>query len=155
MALQLTSPVLTQGGMFPAKYTCNGENVNPPLKISGVPTGAKSLVLLFDDPDAAKEPAGIGKTYDHWIVYNLSTADQQIAEASRPIGAQFGKNSAGNDEYRGPCPPTFKHKYFFRLLALDTKLELGEMPDKAQVEEAARGHILEQAELTAFYEQIK
>lgn len=152
MALQLTSPVFEADGRFPADYTCNGRNISPPLNITGVPAGSESLVLIFDDPDAAKEPAGRGETFDHWVVYNIPATDQEIAEDSIPSDAQLGVNSRGNDRYTGPCPPTFRHAYFFRLLALDNKLDLNR-PTKAQVLEVAVGHVVEEAKLVAYYEQ--
>jgi len=154
MALILSSPVIQNEGEFPADYTCNGKDVSPPIKISDVPQGTKSLVLIFDDPDAAKEPAGSGQTFDHWLVYNIEPIDQEIAENSTPKG-QPGKNSRGSSGYIGPCPPTFRHKYIFRLLALDTTLELGELPSKAEIEQAAESHIIEEASLTAYYQQAK
>lgn len=155
MALRLTSPVITNGDAFPVDYTCNGRGVSPPLKIEGVPGEAKSLVLIFDDPDAAKEPAGRGITFDHWLVYNIPAQDQEIAEASAPSGAQFGKNSAGRGDYMGPCPHTFRHKYFFRLLALDCRLDLTDLPTKVQIEQTAKDHVLDKTELTSYYEQPK
>lgn len=153
MTLQLSSPAFIPGGTIPAVYTCNGQNINPPLNISGVPKNAKSLVLVFDDPDAAKEPAGSGNTFDHWLIYNIPPNTQQIAEDSVPSGGQFGKNSAGNEKYIGPCPPSFKHKYVFCLLALDITLNLDNSPAKAQIEQAAQRHVIEQTELIAYYEQ--
>jgi Raf kinase inhibitor-like YbhB/YbcL family protein len=153
MALLLTSPVIEPNGNFPPDYTCNGRNVNPPLRISGVPDGAATLVLIFDDPDAAKEPAGSGKTFDHWIIYNIPAVDQNIAEASIPTGGQFGKNSLSKGEYIGPCPPTFRHEYHFHLLALDSSLELTNLPTKSMVEQAIGGHVIEKAELIAYYQQ--
>jgi len=152
MALQLTSPVMDNRGDFPPEYTCNGRNVSPPLEIAGVPAGSKSLALIFDDPDAAKEPAGSGRTFDHWIIYNIPPADQTVAEDSAPAGAEFGLNSAGHDRYVGPCPPTFKHAYNFRLLALDAELDLSQ-PTKDEVLKATAGRVVEEARLTAYYAQ--
>jgi Raf kinase inhibitor-like YbhB/YbcL family protein len=151
--MRLLSPVIPAGGSFPIDYTCNGKNVNPPLGIVDVPKAAKSLVLIFDDPDAAKEPAGRGQTFDHWVMFNLSPVDQDLPENSTPREAQFGKNSMGKSEYIGPCPPTFKHAYYFRLYALDSRLDLEGMPTKVQVLQAAQGHIIEEAELLSYYEQ--
>lgn len=153
MALRLISTRFEEGGTFPSQYTCNGQNISPPLNISGVPDGAKSLALIFDDPDAAKEPAGSGKTFDHWIIYNIPPVDQDIPEATAPAQAKLGKNSRGTGQYIGPCPPTFRHEYSFRLMALDSQLELGELPTRAEVEQAAQGHVIAEANLRAYYEQ--
>lgn len=153
MPLRLTSPVIEEEGDFPADYTCNGRNVSPPLVISGVPAGARSLVLIFDDPDAAREPAGRGVTFDHWVLYNIPPADQEIAEASVPSGALAGKNGRGTGDYVGPCPPTFRHAYHFYLFALDNQLQLSELPSKEEVLQALQGHVVEQDELIAYYEQ--
>ena len=153
MALELSSSVFSNGTNFPADYTCNGRNVSPPLSIAGVPAKANSLLLIIDDPDAAKEPAGNGKTFDHWIVYNLMPKDQELTEANVPEEAKQGLNSMGSDKYIGPCPPTLRHKYFFRIFALDTNLDFDHAPTKDEIELAANTHIIEQAQLTAFYEQ--
>jgi Raf kinase inhibitor-like YbhB/YbcL family protein len=153
MALQLASPAFMNGGTFPVDYTCNGRNVNPPLTISNVPKGAASLALIFDDPDAANEPAGRGSTFDHWIIYNLLAADQAIAEDSVPDGCAQGKNSLGGSNYIGPCPPTFRHEYVFRLLALDCRLNFTSQPVKAEIEAATDGHVIGEARLIAYYQQ--
>lgn len=153
MALELKSTVIKAGGEFPVDYTCNGRNISPPLNVSGIPAAAKSLVLIFDDPDAAKEPAGRGKTFDHWVVYNILATDQTIAEDSVPAGARLGQNGAGSDKYIGPCPPTFRHTYYFRLLALDNTLDLVDRPTKDQVLEASTSHVIEETQLVAYYEQ--
>jgi len=153
MGIQLTSSVFEDGGDLPIDYTCNGRNVSPPLTISNVPEGVASLVLIFDDPDAAKEPAGNGTTFDHWTVFNILPADQKIAEDSIPSGGELGRNSRGTIAYIGPCPPTFRHQYVFRLLALDCKLNLSKQPTKSEVQETIKGHIVEEARLVSYYEQ--
>lgn len=153
MSLQITSPVMENNGQFPADYTCNGRNVSPPLVISGVPAGSGSLVLLFDDPDAAKEPAGRGVTFDHWVLYNIPAVDQEIPENSVPAGAQAGVNGRGAAEYTGPCPPTFRHAYYFRLFAIDTMLDLPPQPAKEEVLQALEGHVIDKTGLVAYYEQ--
>lgn len=153
MPLRLTSPAVAANGQFPVDYTCNGRNVSPPLAISGVPSGARSLVLIFDDPDAAKEPAGRGITFDHWVLYDIPAADQEIPENSVPASARPGKNGRGGTEYIGPCPPTFRHAYYFRLFALDSELKLPELPSKEEVLQALEGHIIEKTELVSYYEQ--
>lgn len=153
MPLSLTSPAFTNGGDFPTKYTCNGQNTNPPLVISDVPKNAKSLVLILDDPDAAKEPAGNGKTFDHWLLYNIAPASQSISEGTTIKIGESGKNSSGGSNYIGPCPPTFRHEYIFRLLALDSNLQFDKAPTKAELEEATQPHVIETARLTAYYQQ--
>lgn len=154
MALQLSSKAFENGGDIPSKYTCDGQDISPPLTISGVPENAASLVLIFEDPDAAREPGGNGKTFDHWLVYNISPIDQEVAEGSLPAGDKQGLNSAGKMQYMGPCPPTFKHQYVFRLLAIDRNMEFDGPPTKQNVEEAIVGHIIEETQLTAYYEKI-
>jgi len=153
MALKLTSTAFIDGGDFPTDFTCNGRNINPPLAIFGVPQNSSSLVLIFDDPDAAKEPAGNGSTFDHWVVYNIPTSIQDIAEDSVPNGSKFGKNSIGSSQYIGPCPPTFRHAYILRLFALDNILGFTNQPIKSEVEEAMRGHIIEETKLVSYYKQ--
>src|SRR3990167_4141808 len=154
MSLELTSSVMSNGGEFPKDYTCNGRNVSLPLEISGVPIGAQSLVLIFDDPDAAKEPAGFGRTYDHWILYNIPPIDQKIPENTIPEGAKFAINSSGGTNYVGPCQPTLRHRYSFRLYALGSVLEINN-PTKEQIVQAMQGQIIEQTELYSYYEQTE
>ena len=153
MALSISSPSFSDGGAIPAKYTCNGEDVSPPLEISGVPQDAGSLVLILDDPDAAREPAGIGRTYDHWIVFNIPPLTTSIPEATVPGGSVLGKNDFGRQKYGGPCPPTFEHTYSFRLYALNCKLRLQKGASKHDVESRMTGHVLESATLTGVYKQ--
>jgi Raf kinase inhibitor-like YbhB/YbcL family protein len=155
MALSISSPEFEDGGLIPARYTCNGEDLSPPIEISGVPEGTKSLVLFFEDPDAAREPRGIGRTWDHWILVNISPDTRTIPEGSVPTGAVEGMNDFGSAEYGGPCPPTFRHRYDIKLYALDTVLDLKKGASKGQVESAMARHILDSATYTAFYEQPK
>ncbi len=144
--MHLTSPIFAHNETIPRKYTCQGEDINPPLKISDLPPGTKSLVLINEDPDAP------GATWDHWIVYNIFPTEM-IAENSVP-GLQ-GKNSWGRNDYGGPCPPSGTHRYFFKLYALDAQLNLKEGAGKKQVEEAMKGHILEKVELIGLYKKSK
>jgi len=153
MALKLSSTVFTNGGDFPNDFTCNGRNISPPLAISGVPQNSSSLVLIFDDPDAAKEPAGNGSTFDHWVVYNMPTSMRDIIEDSVPNGSKLGKNSMGSSKYIGPCPPTFRHEYILRLFALDNKLNFTNQPTKSEVETAMQRHIIEETKLVSYYKQ--
>jgi Raf kinase inhibitor-like YbhB/YbcL family protein len=142
--LKLTSPVFENNGDIPSRYTCQGDNINPPLDIEGVPADAKSLVLIVDDPDA---PMGI---WVHWVVWNIKPTDK-IKEDSAP-GVQ-GVNDFGKQDYGGPCPPSGKHRYFFKLYALDTELDLDEGAHKKDVEGAMKGHILDKAEIVGLYEK--
>jgi|TARA_Y100000310_G_scaffold345227_1_gene462921 hypothetical protein len=142
--LKLTSPAFEDNGNIPSKYTCQGDGINPPLNIEGIPENAESLILMMDDPDA---PAG---TWGHWIVFNIPKVSN-IDENSVPDGAVQGKNSWGNNNYGGPCPPSGTHRYMFKLYALDTKLELDESSDKKGVESAMQGHILAETRLVGLY----
>lgn len=130
--------------MIPGKYTCQGSNINPPLIISDMPSNTKSLALIIDDPDA---PVG---TWDHWIVHNIEPKNS-INENSIP-GIQ-AKNSWGKNEYGGPCPPSGTHRYFFKLYALDIKLDLNEGASKKQLENAMKNHIIEKTELIGLYKK--
>lgn len=146
--LKLTSSAFELNGKIPSQYTCDGEGINPPLRISGVDEKAKSLVLIMDDPDA---PSG---TWDHWVKFNISTSTTEIKERSEPDGVS-GTGTSGNKEYFGPCPPDREHRYFFKLFSLDTELELEEGATKKEVEKAMKGHILQSAELIGLYERVK
>lgn len=143
--MKITSPAFQSNGMIPLKYTCDGENLNPPLAFSEIPRGAKSLVLVSDDPDA---PAG---TWVHWIVYNISPETKELKENNLPAGAGQGITSFGKIGYGGPCPPSGTHRYFFKLYALDTVLQFAASPNKADLEEAMSNHILAYAELIGQY----
>lgn len=133
------------GEKIPDKYCCRA-GVSPPLEISGVPAGVKSFVLIVDDPDA---PSG---DWVHWVVWNIPATTRNIAEnsAGATPGTQ-GKNDFGKNNYGGPCPPSGVHRYFFRLYALDTELELGTGSGKADVEKAIKGRVVEKAELMGTY----
>lgn len=142
-------------GVIPAKYTCDGDNVSPPLFISEVPDGAVSLVLIMDDPDVpsyAKHPAtGESVTvWDHWVCYNLRTTVREISEGQNPPGV-MGVNTRDQRAYGGPCPPDKEHRYFFKLYALDTLLDLAEGATKAEVERAMQGHIVAECKLVGRY----
>jgi len=144
--MQLTSPAFVHQGSIPAKYTCDGLNINPPLQIKNVPPAARSLILIMDDPDA---PSG---TFVHWVVYDISPDVEKVEENTVPGVA--GINSYKKDCYRGPCPPSGTHRYFFKLYALDGKLELGAGKNKEQVLERMTGHVIGQTELIGVYERI-
>lgn len=135
------SSVYSNNGVIPDKYGCKGENINPALDISGIPSGTKSLVLFFDDPDSING-------WDHWIVFNIPVVSK-IDEDSIP-GIQ-GKNSWETNDYRGPCPPSGTHRYVFSLFALDVLLDLEEGDSRNEIEEAMKGHILAQTKLVGKY----
>ena len=143
--MKLTSSVFLNNQNIPAKYSCDGVNVNPPLTLSDVPNNAKSLVLIMDDPDA---PMG---TWIHWTVWNIDPKTSEIAENSVPSQAIEGKTSSGKSGYGGPCPPSGTHRYFFKLYALDIALSLPQSTTKEDLEKAMTGHTLEQAELVGLY----
>jgi len=136
--MKLTSPAFEAKGIIPQKYTCQGQDINPPLIIEQVPDEAESLALIVEDPDA---PAG---NWIHWIVYGIPVIDR-IQENSVP-GTQ-GRNDFDKLDYGGPCPPSGVHRYFFRLYALDTTLDLEEGINKDTLVNAMEDHILDQAEL--------
>jgi hypothetical protein len=143
--LQLVSPAFKHNEFIPEKYTCDGKDINPPLLIENIPSGTKSMALIVDDPDA---PAG---TWVHWVVWNISPDTKEMKESSVPGGAQQGVNDFRKHEYGGPCPPSGTHRYFFKLYALDTMLNLGSKAKKSDLEQAMKGHILEKTELIGRY----
>jgi Raf kinase inhibitor-like YbhB/YbcL family protein len=146
-AIKISSAVFAQNASIPAKYTCDGSDVSPPLMIENVPLEAKSLALIVDDPDA---PAG---TWVHWVVWNLDPATKEIKENMLPPGAQEGMNDFRKRSYGGPCPPGGTHRYFFKLYALDTVMTLGPNTTKALLEQAMRRHIVAQSELIGRYKR--
>jgi Raf kinase inhibitor-like YbhB/YbcL family protein len=144
--MKISSSAFQNQQTIPAKYTCEGENINPPLKIEDVPTEAKSLVLIVDDPDA---PAG---TWDHWLVFNIDPTVKEIAEGSIPPGGVQVSNSFGQKDYGGPCPPPGPaHRYFFKIYALDSRLEETGINNKQDLLEAIEEHLLDSAELVGLY----
>lgn len=149
MTMKLSSPAFTHNGSIPALYTCDGEDRSPPLHISGVPSEAKSLVLINDDPDA---PMG---TWVHWLLWNIEPKTMQIREGSIPPRVIEGTTSFRQTGYGGPCPPSGTHRYFFKLYALDTTLDLPRSADKAKLEKAFEGHILAKAELMGLYQRSR
>ncbi|GBD24969.1 Putative lipoprotein LppC [bacterium HR30] len=158
MALTIESSAFTHRGAIPSKYTCDGDDISPPLHWSGVPQGAKSLVLIMDDPDAP-DPAAPRMTWVHWVLYNLPPDSSGLPEGVKsqalPAGTKEGLNDWKRTGYGGPCPPIGRHRYFFKLYALDRVLpDLG-TPTKAQLENAMKGHVLEQAELIGTYQKAR
>lgn len=143
--MQLASQEFSNLQMIPAKYTCKGNNINPPLEISGVPTATKSLALTVIDPDA---PHG---DFTHWLIWDIPPSIQKIDANSAPHQATQGANGTGAIGYTGPCPPSGTHRYIFSLYALDTMLNLATSIKADELISALKGHILEKAELVGTF----
>lgn len=145
--LSLTSSAFQDGGTIPQQYTCRGQNINPPLNITGQPEDTKSLALIMHDPDA------VSGDFLHWLMWDMPASTQAIAATSVPVGAIQGPNGSGNNTYMGPCPPkgTGTHHYKFDLYALDTTLGLDSKSSRQQLEDAMKGHILDQTTLTGLF----
>jgi hypothetical protein len=143
--LTLSSPAFEHGKPIPARYTCDGEDINPPLLISQVPSTCKTLALIVDDPDA---PAG---TWSHWLVWNIDPATSLLPEGSVPDGSVQGMTDFRRSGYGGPCPPSGVHRYFFRLFALDRRLTLGPDTTRQSLLSALKGHVVMQTELMGTY----
>lgn len=148
--LTLTSPAFRHGEPIPRKYTCDGEDVSPPLTWHGAPGNTVTFALVMDDPDA---PIG---TWDHWVIFDIPATATGLPEAvppepTLPDGSVQGTNSWGRIGYGGPCPPRGQHRYFFRLYALDTHVGLDSRTTKARLLSAIEGHVLAQAELMGVY----
>ena len=139
--VKITSSAFQEGEEIPVKFSCRGENVNPDLKISGVPSDAKSLAIILDDPDA---PAGV---WTHVILANIDPTTNEIPENSAPQGTVIGKNSSGETKYDGPCPPSGTHRYYFKVFALESMLDLQNGFSRSELEEAMEGHILAQGQM--------
>lgn len=142
--MKLISPAFEHEGSIPSKYTCDGEDINPELNIKEILENTKTLALIMDDPDA---PIG---TWDHWILWNIPIISK-IEENSIPEGAIQGLNSFKKNDYGGPCPPDKEHRYFFKLFALDTSLDLKEGSTKEELLKTMENHILEKTELMGKY----
>jgi Raf kinase inhibitor-like YbhB/YbcL family protein len=141
--LIISSPVFTNNNFIPEKYSCDGDGINPPIFIEKVPERTESLALIMDDPDAASG------TFVHWIIWNIDPALSQIAEDSVP-GVE-GLNSGGRKGYTGPCPPSSKHRYFFKVFALDSMVSLNANSKKGDLEKAMEGHVLAKGEIMGLY----
>jgi len=152
MKFFITSSAFSEGGMIPRKYTCDGPDISPDLSWEGVPEGTKSLALICDDPDA---PVG---TWVHWVLFNIPAGEKSlpakmVADATLSNGALHGTNDFRRLGYGGPCPPGGTHRYYFKLYALDTALQLDAGATKAKVEAAMAGHILAKAQLMGKYKR--
>jgi hypothetical protein len=142
--MNITSSAFQNGGNIPSKFSCDGPNTSPPLQISDIPGGAKSLVLIVDDPDA---PSGL---FTHWMIWNISPQTTTIAEGNAPKGVH-GTNDFGKSGYGGPCPPSGTHRYYFKVFALDRELDLPAGAKRAQLDAAMKGHVIAQGELMGRY----
>ncbi|MDH3975865.1 MAG: YbhB/YbcL family Raf kinase inhibitor-like protein [Deltaproteobacteria bacterium] len=156
MGFLLKSTAFTEGGKIPSKYTCQGEDISPPLEWDGVPEGTRSLALIVDDPDAP-DPEAPQMTWVHWVVYNIPPHVKNLPAgttgASLPAGILEGVNDWKKKGYGGPCPPIGRHRYFHKLYALDAEIKEMVKPGKADVEAAMKGHIIAKAILMGTYEK--
>lgn len=156
MALRIESSSFAPGSEIPTVHTCEGKDTSPPLSWSGVPEGARSLVLIVDDPDAP-DPKAPKTTWVHWVLYEMPPSTtglhEGIGAGELPAGTREGRNDWKRTGYGGPCPPIGRHRYFHKLYALDAPLgDLG-APTKAQLEKAMEGHVLAKAEVMGTYEK--
>ena len=142
--MKITSSAFQEGANIQSKFSCDGANTSPPLQISDVPSAAKSLVLIVDDPEA---PSGL---FTHWTVWNIPPHASSIAEGSTPKGVQ-GTNDFGKSGYGGPCPPSGTHRYYFKIFALDRELDLPFGAKRGQLDAAIKNHVLAQGELVGRY----
>ena len=152
MEITVTSPAFEEGSMILAKYTCDGEDISPPLQFDGIPEGTKSIALISDDPDA---PMG---TWVHWVLFNLPAETRELeenipADKILPNGAKHGITDFRRLGYGGPCPPSGTHRYFFKVYALDSVLDLSAGATKEQLVTASQGHILAQGQLMGKYKR--
>jgi len=155
MALTLTSPAFKHNGSIPAEYTCDDADNAPALQWSSAPAGTKSFALIVDDPDAP-DPKAPKMTYVHWVLYDIPPSATGIPKGGKsPAGARDGKNDWKRTGYGGPCPPIGRHRYFFKLFALDTQLGDLKTPTKPDLLKAMQGHVLEQTELMGTYQRSK
>jgi Raf kinase inhibitor-like YbhB/YbcL family protein len=154
--MQLRSSSFKNLKSIPKKFTCDGEDLSPPIEWSGVPNGTKSFVLIVDDPDAP-DPTNPKMTWVHWVIYNIPAAVRALPEGVQkkdlPEGTLQGLNDWKRAGYGGPCPPIGEHRYFHKLYALDTVLPDFKQPTKAKLEKAMEGHILSKTELTGVYQR--
>lgn len=143
--MKITSSAFQEGGTIPEKFSKNGQNVSPALRIEGAPAETKTLAIIVDDPDA---PVGL---FTHWLVWNIDPKTTEVAEGSAPSGAIQGKNDFGDVGYGGPQPPSGTHRYFFKVFALDRVLDLKSGAKRKDVDAAMKGHIIAQGSLMAKY----
>jgi Raf kinase inhibitor-like YbhB/YbcL family protein len=146
--MKITSSAFQDGANIPSKFTCDGADISPPLQIADIPSQAKSLALIVDDPDA---PSGL---FTHWMVWNIPSQTGVVGEGSAPKGVQ-GTNDFGKSGYGGPCPPSGTHRYYFKIFALDQELDLPFGAKRGQVDGALKGHVIAQGELMGRYSRKK
>lgn len=158
MGLTISSKAFRQNGKIPPLYTCDGEDISPPLAWSGLPAGTKSLALIVDDPDAP-DPAAPKMTWVHWVLYNIPPQSDGLQEGASmgdlPKGTLEGLNGWKRTRFGGPCPPIGRHRYFHKLYALDLVLPNMRRPTKAELERAMQGHVLAHAELVGTYQRAR
>ena len=147
--MKLRSPSFSNGGKIPSLFTCDGNNINPELRIENVPEKTESLVLIMDDPDVP-EYVRADRMWVHWIVFNIPSNVSTIPEDTMPAGIA-GKGTAGKSIYQGPCPPDREHRYYFKLYALNTMLDLPEGATKQELEKAMEKHVIAHCELMGTY----
>lgn len=158
MGLIITSPAFAHMGKIPKEHTCEGDDLSPNLSWRGLPPGTRSLALIVDDPDAP-DPAAPKVVWVHWVVYNIPPRAAGLPAAAGdgnlPKGTLEGRNDWKESGYRGPCPPVGRHRYFFKLYALDTLLPDLHNPGKARLSQAMAGHVLDSAELVGTYQKSR
>jgi Raf kinase inhibitor-like YbhB/YbcL family protein len=149
--IEVTSTAFSSGGEIPKKHTCQGEDISPALSWQNVPAGTKTLAIIVDDPDAP-DPKAPKMTWVHWVLFNIPPSVTSLAEGAKqlPEGTKEGLNDWKQTGYRGPCPPVGRHRYFHKIYALDTALDLTK-PTKAALERAMEGHIVAKGELMGMY----
>ncbi len=147
MFMRIESPAFSHEGVIPVRYTCDGDNISPPLAFFDIPERSQSLALVVDDPDAPL------KVWTHWVVWNIRPDTATVAEGEIPAGGVEGMTDFGKRRWGGPCPPSGTHRYFFTLYALDTILDIDPASEKEDVEQAMEGHVIEKAELMGLYQR--
>jgi len=154
--MKLESGAFSNGGGIPVRYTCEGADVSPELTWDGVPEGTRTLALVVDDPDAP-DPRAPRMTWVHWVLYDIPAGARglpaAVAPDALPAGTRNGRNDWKREGYGGPCPPIGRHRYFFRLYALDTALPGLKSPSRAELDEATQGHVLAEATLIGTYQK--
>ena len=156
-SLKLSSSAFSEGGSMDSRYTCEGEDLSPDLSWTGAPQNTKSFALIVDDPDAP-DPAAPKMVYVHWVLFNIPAGTTGLPEnatkSGLPAGAIQGTNDWKKQQYGGPCPPIGRHRYFFKLFALDAELTGLSAPTKPELLKAMEGHILAQTELIGTYQKV-
>ncbi len=150
--MRIESPAFEDGESIPAVYTCDGKNINPPLRFIDIPAETVTLALIVEDPDVPRKIRTDG-TWDHWVVWNIPPTITEVGENELPTG-NYGANSSGEEKYEGPCPPDGEHRYYFRLYALDAELTLKPGSTKAKLLNAIHGHVIADATLLGRYTRI-